>query len=339
MRILLHTRFPPSVGGIETLAWLLAREWHRSGHLSTVVSDVSCGPESRPQASFPLFYRPGPVTWLKLLRRCEIVVHFNISLRCLWPLLLVKRPFVPVHHGMYVCDCNGRRDWRESIKVAVARRCNVNIAASRAIARAVAPNCDVVPNAYDDSLFKVARSNSRRRDVIVVGRLVSDKGVDLVLVALSRLRRAGVAPRLTIVGDGPERPRLERLAAEHALKDQVRFTGLLRASEVAAELQRHCVLVVPSLWEEPFGIVALEGAACGCVVLGSDGGGLPEAIGPCGITFRRGDWMDLSEKLQLLLTSPDMLEAHRSAAAGHLERHRPAEVAAQYLQVFRRALQ
>jgi len=95
---------------------------------------------------------------------------------------------------------------------------------------------------------------------------------------------------------------------------------------------------VPSIWEESFGVVALEGAACGCVVLGSHGGGLPEAIGPCGITFRRGDVSDLASKLAYLLRHPEEWVCYRSAAPAHLELHHPARVARRYLEVFERAV-
>jgi glycosyltransferase involved in cell wall biosynthesis len=97
-------------------------------------------------------------------------------------------------------------------------------------------------------------------------------------------------------------------------------------------------MVVPSIWEESFGVVALEGAACGCVVLGSDGGGLPEAIGPSGTTFRRGDVSDLATRLAHLLQHSDEWKIYRAAAPGHLERHQPAKVAAHYLEVMREAL-
>ena len=102
-------------------------------------------------------------------------------------------------------------------------------------------------------------------------------------------------------------------------------------------LRQHNIMVVPSIWEESFGVVALEGAACGCVVLGSDGGGLPEAIGPCGTTFRRGDVSDLGSKLAYLLRHPAEWDRYRAAAPAHLELHRPERVARRYLEVFEHA--
>ena len=103
-----------------------------------------------------------------------------------------------------------------------------------------------------------------------------------------------------------------------------------RGAELAALLNRHQVLVVPSRWAEPFGIVALEGLACGCFVIGSEGGGLKEAIGPGGITFVNGDASALAGALQKALVN--RLPVDRPAVAAHLARHRPSAVAAGYLQ-------
>ncbi|MGH7888104.1 MAG: glycosyltransferase, partial [Candidatus Binatia bacterium] len=119
---------------------------------------------------------------------------------------------------------------------------------------------------------------------------------------------------------------------------QVAFAGAPSSAEVASLLHQHEILVVPSLWEESFGVVALEGAASGCVVVGSDGGGLPEAIGPTGITFRRGDPFDLTSKLADLLRHRQEWQRYRDAARVHLARHRPAQIAQRYLEVFARVL-
>jgi glycogen(starch) synthase len=91
--------------------------------------------------------------------------------------------------------------------------------------------------------------------------------------------------------------------------------------------------LVPSVWHEPFGIVALEGIACGCAVVGTAGGGLPDAIGPCGVTVPNGDAAALAEAIAALLDDPDRIAAYRAAAPAHLARHRPRRVAEEYLRV------
>jgi glycosyltransferase involved in cell wall biosynthesis len=335
MRILLHTRFYPNLGGIETVAWLLAHEWVRSGAAVTVVSDVTCNSEQRRVFPFPVHYRPNPVQWLRLIRQADVFVHMNISLKALWPLYIVRRPFVAVNHAYYHSDRSGYRNWRERLKLRVMANA-ANIAVSNAVAQRLPEHCTVIPNPVDLSLFRMTGDGTRTKDLVFLGRLVSDKGCDLLIRALRNLADRNLRPELTVVGQGPQRRALERLVASLDLQKQVTFAGAPPSEEVAKLLRQHHIMVVPSIWEESFGVVALEGAACGCVVLGSDGGGLPEAIGPCGATFRRGDVSDLTWKLGHLLDHPDEWRQYRAAASGHLELHSPIRAALRYLDVFER---
>jgi glycogen(starch) synthase len=337
MRILLHTRFYPNLGGIETVAWLLAHEWHRLGEMVTVVSDVACVPDQRRKFPFPVYYRPNPLQWLRLMRSADVFVHMNISLKALWPLLIVRRPFVAVNHAYYYSDLTGYRDWRELLKLRVMKKAT-NIAVSEAVAQRLPEPCIVIPNPVDLSLFQANGHVARTRDLVFLGRLVSDKGCDLLIQALGRLAERGVRPLLTVIGHGPERSRLERLARSFNLEDQVAFAGAPPSDEVANLLRQHNVMVVPSLWEESFGVVALEGIASGCVIVGSQGGGLPEAIGPCGLTFPNGDANALAEKLQQVLTNKQLAKKLLSHAKDHLAKHHPSTVAQQYLQVIRQAV-
>jgi glycogen(starch) synthase len=337
MRILLHTRFYPNLGGIETVALLLAHEWYRTGVDVTVVSDVHAAPENNRNFPFPVYYRPTPLRWLRLMHWTDVFVHMNISLKALWPWLIVRRPFVSVNHAHYYSDRMGYRNWRECLKLRVMSWAT-NIAVSEAVAKKLPEQCFIIPNPFDASLFRIDNDVRRSTDLVFVGRLVSDKGCDLLIRALSQLAKRGLRPRLTIIGDGPERLTLEQLITSLNLRDQIAFAGVQPPKNVAKLLCEHNIMVVPSLWEEPFGVVALEGAACGCVVHGSDGGGLPEAIGPCGITFRRGDVADLTSKLSQLLQHPEVWDRYRTAASSHLELHHPARVARRYLEVFEHAL-
>ena len=76
-----------------------------------------------------------------------------------------------------------------------------------------------------------------------------------------------------MIGDGPEASRLQEQAARLGIGGQIDFLGARRGEELVGLLNRHRILVVPSRYNEPFGIVALEGIACGCVVIGSEGAG------------------------------------------------------------------
>src|SRR5207248_662901 len=103
-------------------------------------------------------------------------------------------------------------------------------------------------------------------DVVFVGRLVSDKGVDVLLEALARLGDVSAV----IAGDGPERHALEEQASTLGLGGRVRFSGWVSSTEREKLFAGATVFVLPSLWEEPFGIVGLEALAAGLPVVASN---------------------------------------------------------------------
>jgi glycosyltransferase involved in cell wall biosynthesis len=119
------------------------------------------------------------------------------------------------------------------------------------------------------------------------------------------------------------------------LDRQVTFVGRKSGAALAQILNRHQILAVPSRWAEPFGVVALEGIACGCVIVGSQDGGLKEAIGPCGVTFENGNAVALAAQLKYLLQDNQLRQDLRQRAPEHLARFQSDSVADAYLRVMR----
>ena len=101
-------------------------------------------------------------------------------------------------------------------------------------------------------------------EIVFVGRLIDDKKVDVLLRALPTLVAEFPALRCTIVGDGPERARLEHIAASLALGAHVRFAGYVGDEEVFALMKAAKVFALPSI-REGFGITVIEAMASGCV--------------------------------------------------------------------------
>lgn len=214
-----------------------------------------------------------------------------------------------------------------------------NVAISRAVAEDIGRDCIIIPNPYRDDLFRALLAAARNKTLIFVGRLVSDKGVDLLLRALGRLRREGLEPDLTVVGTGPEAENLFSLSRELALHHQVSFAGQKTGEELVHLLNQHRIMVIPSRWAEPFGVVALEGIACGCAVIGSEAGGLKEAIGPCGITFENGNEQSLADVLKRLLQDEELADFLRRAGPSHLERFKAETIAREYLRLIEKPAQ
>src|SRR6185295_19927197 len=338
MKLLVYTpAFTPSVGGLELATALLVEDLSRLGCEVVVATTTPAGAPEEPGATpYRIVRRPSPRALFALARWCDVYYQANVSLRGLWPLLLVRRPWVVSHHSWY-CRTDGRIAWRDRLKRFLLRYAAASVAVSRAMAADLTPPPLVIGNTYRDDLFHPLPGIPRDRELVAVGRLVSDKGFDLLLDALALLEKDGLRPRLTLIGDGPERPALAAQAARLGLADRVTFTGRLGPEEVARELNRHQLLVVPSCYREPFGNVALEGIACGCAVVASSGGGLPEAVGPCGKTFPNGDLEALAAALGELLRAPAARSALLEGAPAHLAEHSRKRVAELYLSVIERA--
>jgi len=329
-------RFLPDVGGLEAAADLIAGGLCELDHTVTVTTRTVGAHGANRHKPYRVVERPGAGEFLRLLRRSDIFVHNNISGYAAWPLMFVPRPWVVSHHVLFPKrgEPGGRR---AQVKGFLLRYAN-NISVSEAISRTLRVPSVVIENPYDDRVFKVLPFVERSHDVIFIGRLVPDKGVDVMLRALAILASQGKRPVTTIVGDGSARAELEAITTRFGLSGNVTFVGTKTGGALAELLNQHKIMVVPSTCEEAFGIVALEGIACGCMVVAARSGGLPEAVGPCGKIFPKNDHAALAEDLALLLGRPQLMASYRVQAGEHLRRHSTRAVAERYLKVFRRVL-
>lgn len=324
--------FDPSVGGIESVSKLLAERFAAAGNEVHVITQ-SPGDDIRGM-NYKITRRPSIFEVVKLLRWSDLFFQNNISLRSLIPALLLRKKVLVVHQTWLV-DTHGQLTWNNRLKRALLPRVT-NITISAAIADQISGHSFVIGNPYDETAFRLLPSVARDKSLIFVGRLVSDKGVDLLLRALKRLQSENLRPDLTIVGSGPEQQKLQELTRELALDRQVTFAGQKQGAELAEVLNQHQVLVAPSRWAEPFGVVALEGIACGCVVVGSEKGGLKEAIGPCGLTFVNGDTGALASQLKRLFAEPELQSRLRQHADEHLAKFKSDAVVAAYLRIMQK---
>lgn len=254
-----------------------------------------------------------------------------------WPLVVLRRPWV-IAHQTWISRTDGSLAWQDRFKRLTLRYAE-NISISRAIAANLPVPSTIIGNPYDNRSFRLIEGIPRNRELVFLGRLVSDKGCDLLLLALIELKNFGITPQLTIIGTGPEEPSLRALVTKSKLAAQVNFVGRKSGEELAELLNGHRIMVVPSRWAEPFGVVALEGIACGCVVVGSEEGGLTDAIGPCGVTFPNGDLTSLSNVLRNLLGDKVLMTSIHADASSHLAKHTAPTVAAAYLGFFERLAQ
>lgn len=307
--------FYPLVGGLENIAMDFANELSRKGHQVKVITLTKHNlAENLP---FQIYRRPSIRLIRQIIFQSEVFLMFNLSLKGFLLWYGTKTPLFISHHTHNPDSVLGRIKTRVSNTFPRKNFCCSNFIA-KPYARAV-----IIPNSFRNHLFKNRIDiRDRNKDIVFLGRLVSDKGADVLLKAIALLKLKAYFPKVSIIGNGPELDKLHQLTAELGIGSQVSFLGQLTGESLVDQLNQHRIMVVPSIWEEPFGIVALEGIACGCIIIGSNGGGLSEAIGKCGLTFPNGDSNALSDLILSVLNNfEENYQVFQKEAPMHLEKH------------------
>lgn len=201
---------------------------------------------------------------------------------------------------------------------------------------AVIPQFGVDP----DIFCPKARPAGRGFIVGYVGRLVEEKGVDLLLAALAGLQGMW---RAYVLGSGPAQEALQSQARHLGLADRVSFDAWIPSAQMPSYYRQLDVLVVPSRtrpnWKEQFGRVLVEAMACGVPVIGSDSGEIPNVIGDAGLVFPEDEAGALQDHLSQLLRDLDLrADLARRGRERVLACYTQAQVAAQTYDVYRAIL-
>ncbi len=201
----------------------------------------------------------------------------------------------------------------------------------------------VIPQfGVDPQIFSPATSRPSGRGFVIgyVGRLVPEKGIDVLIRALAEVPETW---RLEIIGQGPEREALERLARSLNMGDQIAFTGQVPSTRMPEFFRELDLLVVPSQtrpnWKEQFGRVLIEAMACGVPVIGSNSGAIPDVLGDGGLIFPEDDEKALTAQIRRVMND-DVLrqDLSRQGRARVLEHYTHAQVAAHTVEVYRSML-
>jgi glycosyltransferase involved in cell wall biosynthesis len=320
MKILIYSMvYSPSIGGTETATRLLAIGLKQMGHEVKIITD-SQG-QSPYNDGLEIHRGISAGDYLRLVSWCDVFIHSNISLRHAWPLLIHRRPWIVIHHTR-----DTEKTWINRLKQC-ATGFATNLVVSKFMADSLQAPSIVVKNPYADDVFRVEPGVTRERDLVVVGRFLEDKGFQVAIEALHLLRQRGFSKTgMTIVGDGPYHAQLDALVEKLGLQSAIEFTGIKLSEELVKIFNHHKILIVPSLTPETFGLVAVEGMASGCLVIGSDVGSLRETIGPCGLTFKAGDAKALADLVQAHLEHPEAHETYTQAAPAHLAQFERARI-------------
>lgn len=338
MRILLYSRvFLPSIGGSEEVVRLLAEQFTLFGHEVTIATETqSLDPDDY---LYNVVRKADFRSLMRLAHWADVCLMIGPSLRALPALLAARCPIVISHH-IYVDEIDKRNSILAIIsylKISLRRAiCSkvTNIYPTFGLRRMVGNHGYIIRNPFDIGRF-LTEKKVWDRDIVFVGRMIPEKGCGDLIDAVSLLGAGGAQVSVTLIGEGAERSALERKVYERDLGHMIHFAGQLTGGELARMVSRHRLMVVPSRCAEAFGIVALEGMASGCVVIGADVGGLPEAIGPGGIVVPAGNPEAIANAVSALLADEDLCGVYRRAGASFAARHAPREVAQDYLEVLR----
>jgi glycosyltransferase involved in cell wall biosynthesis len=336
--------FPPEVGGLESHAYYLCRELVRRGHHVTMMTSLSQpGLRARDNMDgvevvrkwFPR--RRTPAGWaahtlatvphyLRLARHADIL-HAQTFASAI-PGMRARRkfghPLVITLHTSHFLKLAQQAVWRPVLR-RIVKSADWLLAASEEI-RDVAldlhphPRAEALTNGVDTELFapREPRIGNGRPRVIVPRRLFEKNGVEYFIRALPHIRRE-MSVDAVLVGDGPERARLERLVDELGVRDMVTFMGRRGNDEMPQLYAGADVAVLPSLMEAT-SVAALEAMSCGVPVAASRVGGLPEIVDESvGTLFEPADPVALARALV------DLLQAEDRAARGQRARQRVVE--------------
>jgi len=156
-------------------------------------------------------------------------------------------------------------------------------------------------------------ANECENTILFVGRVVREKGLDYLLSALSLVQTFW---HLVVDGDGPDLDRAKQRARRLGLNSRTEFVGWARKEQHLRLYQEASVVVVPSVWPEPFGMVGIEAMSYGKPVVAFNVGGIPDWLkeGETGFLVKPYDVKDMAEKIGYLLEHPDI--AHQMGMKG-----------------------
>lgn len=205
-------------------------------------------------------------------------------------------------------------------------------------------SCALIHNGVDTDLFGRGASEKQKDldapTIITVSRLVEKNGVDTLIRAIGMVKKKTGVARCHILGDGPERPRLEQLARNLGLQNEIKFFGNVPYEKLPVFLHEATVFVRLSR-SEGMGNSFVEALAAGIPVIGTEVGGIPDIItdGATGLFAKVDDPDDAAEKIIRLLQDPGLGRSIVENGKKMLhERFLWDSIAKKYEEIFERSL-
>lgn len=182
----------------------------------------------------------------------------------------------------------------------------------------------IIPMGVDVAgIFKPSTESVRSsNELLFVGRLVEQKGLQYLIQALPDILNMHPQVKLTIVGEGPERKKLQQVVVTLGLNDQVHFLGAIENSSLIKMYRRATLFVSPSL-AEGLGLTLVESLACCCPVVATDLPAIRDVVidGVTGLVCRQKNSADLAKKICFLLENPELRKSFGESGRRHVQEH------------------
>lgn len=335
MRIGIFTRtYSPNVGGLERLAEILANEFAYFGHNVSVITDIEVDdPNDDTGLPFKVVRTKKFLGRFKAFREVDVILFLNLSLVGLLSLIPTFKPAVMVHQGTYHTFQVIRKPLELFKRLLTLFY--LNIAGSQFVASYIFGRTEVIPNTY--TRLPISKDIKRTKNFVFLGRLEPEKGCMLALKSFNSVLSKYPAASMTIIGTGSERISIDKYIKLQGIGGSVTLLGTVTGQELIDELSRHHTMVIPSIWNEPFGMVALYGLAYCDNVISTRVGGLPEAVGGFGMIVKPHEEEIRDAMFKVLGGDGFPNESIKADINAHLDRHSPKNIASSYLQVLKKA--
>jgi len=189
-----------------------------------------------------------------------------------------------------------------------------------------------VYNAIDVDQFKTCfKNNSNSNTILYVGRLSPEKGVECLIKSIPNIIKEYQDCSFVIIGDGPIRRKLEKKVKELDIQKYIIFMGFISYDRIKKYYQIADIVVVPSIWNEPFGRTLIEAMACRKPLIASRVGGIPEIIKheETGLLVECGNSSELASAILTLLKDKEMRESMGKQGRMIVEEHYDKKVFAE----------
>ncbi len=247
-----------------------------------------------------------PRKWM--IYRDENPCLYGFSFRCLVSNCLSNKNgwrYVPYHNLRWLKIALHRRMLKKYVRTFI---CPSRVLCQWMKKSLDVHNIDLIPNFIEKKLFPQVNIQ-KYNQLLFIGRLSREKGVKCLLKAMPLILASHPDAFLTIVGDGPEREKLEYISHNLKINKNVCFVGMVDNKKLSKYYTKSAFCLLPSIWMENCPVAGLEALAFGKPLVGSNIGGIPDIIqeGKTGFLFRKNDHIDLAEKIKILIKNEKLV--------------------------------